>query len=482
MRLVRELALMAVAWVPAVALAEAPPGAGGVPPAPGEAAPSEGTAPAAEDRGIRLDPAGWTAEKVAARAVEVAPSVRQAQAARATADSNVDLGIAAFAPRLDLRASYTRVSEIPISPELIEQFGGAENADAFKPLQDNYLLRASLAVPVSDYFFTVLPSFRAAEHAARVASFQAEAESEAIALRARESFYMFVRTAAAERVAIDAVAQLEAYLADLEVLVTAGEVTPADVLQARSQLAEAKVQRSSAKGGVRVAAQALRLLLDLPPDAPVTVAEDVFASTPPAVPETQTLVTQAMEGRPEVRALNALADAADAQIRAAQGTRVPKLSVVGNLDYANPNQRQFPQSAEFTSSWDLSVVLAWSPNDFVSNLVVVDEARLARTRVDNDLATLEDALGATAAQASSDYGVALETIGAADEGVNAAREAWRVRRELLGAGEATPSEALETETALRRAEMQRIDAHVAARLALARVQHVIGKARARGAE
>lgn len=429
----------------------------------------------AEERpGLPVDPAGWTAEKVAARAVEVAPSVKQAQATRTTAEDAAKLGVSAFAPRLDLRASYTRLSLI--DPPNIPGFG------EFPQYPDNFLLRASLAVPVTDYIFTVLPSFQAAEDLARVASFQAEAESESVALRARESFYLFVRTTAAERVAGDAVMQLEKYLADLEALVGAGEGTPADVLQARSRLAEARVQRSAARGSVRVATEALRLLLDLPAGAAITIAEDVFESARPAAPDAAALVTEAMESRPEVRALHALAESNDAQVRAAHGARYPRLSVVGNVDYASPNQRLFPQVEEFDATWDLSVVLSWSPNDFVSNKVVADQAELERTRVDNDLITLQDMLGSAATQAASDYGVALETISAADEGVTAAREAWRVRRELLAAGEATPSEALETETALRRAELQQIDAHVSARLALARVQHVIGKARARGAE
>ncbi len=443
---------------------------------------------AQERPGLPVDPGGWTAEKVAARAVEVAPSVKQAQATRTTAEDAAKLGVSAFAPRLDLRASYTRLSEVvvpPIDPSSLPP-ALAPLADLFGSFSTQYpntfLLRASLTVPVTDYFFTVLPSFQAAEDLAKVASFQAEAESETVALRAREAFYMFVRTVAAERVSGDAVTQLEKYLSELEALVGAGEGTPADVLQVRSRLAEAKVQRSASRGSVRVATEALRLLLDLPAGSAVTIAEDVFESARPTAPEASALVAEAMKSRPEVRALEALAESNDAHVRAAHGARYPRLSLIGNVDYANPNQRYFPPVDEFNATWDLSVVLSWSPNDFVSNKVVADQAELERTRVANDLITLQDMLGSAAAQAASDYGVALETISAADEGVTAAREAWRVRRELLGVGEATPSEALETETALRRAELQQIDAHVSARVALARVQHVIGKARARGAE
>jgi outer membrane protein TolC len=420
----------------------------------------------------QLDPSGWTAEKAAARAEEVAPAVRQAAAAQAFAEDTASIGYTGFIPRLDLRGSYTRLSRTDVPPEF---------AAFFVQIPDSLLLRASLTVPVSDYFFTVLPAFRSVQHAARIAAFQADAEREGVALRAREAFYLYVRTVAAERVATDAVAQLTAYLADLEVLVTAGEGTPADLLAAKSRLAEVRVQRSAASGGVRVAAESLRLLLDLPPDDPITVGEDVFGQTTPAVPKSAQLLEEARRNRPEMLALAALAESADTDVRAANGQNFPRLSVVGNLDYANPNARQLPQQAKFTPSWDLSVVLSWSPNDLVGNTVQVARAELARARVDRDRAALEDALGIGAAQAASDYGVALETITAAEEGVQAAREAWRVRRELLGAGEATPSEALETETALRRAEMQQIDAHVAARLAYARVQHVIGRARAQGA-
>jgi outer membrane protein TolC len=66
-------------------------------------------------------------------------------------------------------------------------------------------------------------------------------------------------------------------------------------------------------------------------------------------------------------------------------------------------------------------------------------------------------------------------IGVAREAVASAEEGYRVRRELFRAGRATTVEVTDAETVLTRARSALVDAHVAARVALAELRHTLGR-------
>jgi outer membrane protein len=71
-------------------------------------------------------------------------------------------------------------------------------------------------------------------------------------------------------------------------------------------------------------------------------------------------------------------------------------------------------------------------------------------------------------------------IDAAREGIEAATEAYTERRSLAAAGESTTTDVLAAETALRRAQLQLVNAHLDVRLAQARLDRAIGRLAPRG--
>src|SRR5690606_27775350 len=123
-------------------------------------------------------------------------------------------------------------------------FGGME-FELFEQILDTYTARAVVSLPVSDYFLTIVPGYRALAGAAAVARHQARAERERVALAARDRFYGYVGARASLLVAEDAIRLLSANLADVEALAGAGAATPADLRQVQAQLAAARAQRAS---------------------------------------------------------------------------------------------------------------------------------------------------------------------------------------------------------------------------------------------
>ena len=162
-----------------------------------DAKPAQHATPAADEPAalvVPISPDGWTAERVAARAVEASTRVAVSEVDRIRAETNAEWRVAEFAPRLDLRATYTRLSEIDQPPF---QFGELTIDSPFPQILDQYALQASLTVPVTDAFLAILPAWRAAKGTAEVARWQTETERASAALRAREAFYGFARVEAA---------------------------------------------------------------------------------------------------------------------------------------------------------------------------------------------------------------------------------------------------------------------------------------------
>lgn len=414
------------------------------------------------------------AEQAATIAVKVSPGVHLAAASKQQADDAAETSAALFAPELDLTGSYTRLSPVTYPPF---EFGGERMDNPFPVILNNYLLRATVTLPVTDYFLKIMPTYQAVDFNADVSEYQRQAEIERIALRAREAFYNYVKAEASIKVAQDSVKHLEDYVKDLDALFEAGNVTRADAMQAQAQLANAKAQLAVAVGTLQVSKDTLRRLLYVSPDTEFNIAENIFVvSSAPAPASQKALLAEALRDRPEIKALRALGKVRDATIDSEQARRLPNLSLVGNLDYANPNARYIPLTEEFKATWDVSAVLRWSPNDFVLGKIDVEKAELELKRARTDLRLLQDQIVVETSQASSEYHAAQSAVQSAKVSVEAAEEAWRVRRDLFRAGEATSNEVLESEIALRRAQRLQIDANVGLRLARARLQHLVGKA------
>lgn len=427
---------------------------------------------AAQPAPIELTPGGLTADDAAARAVRVAPEVLHARIAERQAHDETGIGKAAFWPRVDLRASYTRLGEIDQQPITI----GGMSFTLSPQILNNYTLHAGVTLPVSDYFLTIAPAYRASKQAAAIATHQLAAQREAAAFTARQYYYGYARAVAAAQIAASAVAQLEGHVGDLDALVTARVATRGDLMQAQAQLADARVQRAAADGAVITLGEQLRAYLGLDRDETLALGEDVLQPLPPGDPTARELEAGALRDRPEPAALRALVGANQLAVEVQQGRRWPSLSLTAGYDYANPNQRAFPQSEEFTGSWSAGAVLSWSPNDAIARKADVGRAALQVSRARTDLVELERRIRTEAAQTATDLRVARAQLAAAEEGVAAGREAWRVQRDLLGAGEATEQQALDAQAALTRAEQSLVDAHLSARIARARAAYVVGRA------
>ncbi len=475
------------------------------PPSPADAAAALPPTPSAEDtfRMAELsDPDGLSADDAAARAIATAPSLERAQVAVVIAEAGAQQARLGLFPNLEVSGRYTRLSPVT-NPDFGVDLGGTDPAAtqalvdalsdpasqllwgglveglsgdgfAFPVLLNSYALRASVSYPVSDLFFTIRPSYQAALQAARAQEAQLAVERRTVALQAREAYYEVARARATKLIADKALVQAEAQRDQLAVLVRGGTAARVDLLQLEARVAQAQVGVVRARGGVVLAERALQVALHAERDAPVSIGEDFTAVPEPPAGDVPSYIERAMSARAEVLALQALEEAREEAVRADLGRRYPQLLFQGGLDVANPNQRIVPQRQRFDATWDLSVVLRWSPNEFADARQRVLQARARIEEVRADRRRLEDAVRLEVEQAFETYRAARETLAASTASVRAAEETYRVRRDQLRAGSVVTTDLLDAETALLRARLEGADAAIGLRLALTRLRYAMG--------
>lgn len=440
---------------------------------------------------------GWTAEQAGQRARKVNYDVAAKNEALRAAAAKVDQATLNYFPRLTGTARYTRLSRI--TPPSLGGGGGSQvvavgpNVVPGQPLPanpvliaappftfpvilDNYLLQATLAVPISDYFFRISHAHAAAGHSEEAAKLDVQASESKAFADGKIAFYNWVKALGQYEVLQQAQEATREHGKDAEALFKAGMASRADVLGIQAQIAQGELAIAQAGEFVQLAAEQLRLAVQARPDETITLGEDVTEALPPLKLDAAALRQEALAQRAELRSLLAVEQSLTrvASINRAQAW--PQLAAVGNYTYANPNQRFIPQAQEWRGTWDVSLQLTWSPNDFFLGHAAGSEGDASVAKLRAQRQQLRDGLILEVTQAitsSQTADLAVETTRVAH---TAAEEAYRVRKEMYRVGKATSVELSDAEANLFRAKLAAVSARIDQRIARTRLDHAVGRA------
>jgi outer membrane protein TolC len=117
--------------------------------------------------------------------------------------------------------------------------------------------------------------------------------------------------------------------------------------------------------------------------------------------------------------------------------------------------------------------LLWSPNDTFNYGAQVDQSRADLDQTMADLQQFEDSLRVEVFQAYYGYASAHAQLEAARAGITAAEESYRVRREQFRAGAAIAVDVIDSESQLRQARLDLVNALIDTRIARARVDRAV---------
>ena len=436
---------------------------------------------------------GLTSDEVARRAAETSVDARVKERGVEAADARRQEAEAGYWPRLSGTARYTRLSAVPpieFADPRFQFVGRPEQtgpvavdqliAIGFPPFAtpvNQYLLQASLTVPLSDYVFRVSKAIAAATHSVRAARVDEQAARLKVAADGRVGYYQWIRTRGQALVAVQALEQARGHLRDAQQMFAAGLISRADALRAESQVKSMELLVTRTENMVALAEEQLHIVMHDPGNRRYEIGEDVTAPLParPGDADLPRLQDEAFDHRLELRALDQTAGSVRDLARLARAASYPRLDLAGNAIYANPNSRIFPPQDRFDGTWDASVVLTWTPTDIAGARASERTQEAQEAQILAQREALLDGLRlevTQAFQAQHEAEVALDTT---LQGLRAAEESSRARRDLFRNGRATLVEMNDAESELMRAQLEVVNAHIDARIARVRIDHAVGR-------
>jgi len=258
----------------------------------------------------------------------------------------------------------------------------------------------------------------------------------------------------------------------------AGLATVADVLQAKTALAQAQLTLQQDEGQMEVIRGTLATAMGLPADLPVDAAPlDENVPVESAAETIERELARALSERPELLAARARAIAAEQRIRQERSAGLPSLGFAasgGRLDFQAPSAGS---SDTYTASLLLHVPL-FSGFEHHYN---VEKARAEAAEAHADADTLENQVRLQVFTSYYDLQTAALRFHTAGELLGAAEENERVASGRYHEGVGSILDLLQAQSALANARAQRILARADWLLSLSQLAHDTGALRQAGA-
>ncbi len=415
---------------------------------------------------------GLTADQAAQRALVNNVDVTGKQKSIAAADAEVDATTAQFLPKLTLIASYTRLNKF--HQGVVNGF----NIDQLFPvIPNNYNLEAQLNVPISDYVLRLSSAMAGANHGKNAAKFDEQATRLSVARDARVYYYQWIRAQGASYVAEQALEAARGHAQDAKNAFDAGLVSRADVLRTVSQEKSAELTVAHWANNVSMATQQLRVAMGDASNVNYEIGENILTDLPPfdAPTNPDTAYAESLEKRLEVKQLGESEAALREQASAARAGAYPRLDAHADYDYSNPNSRYAPPAAVWHTTWNVGATLTWTPTEIFNANAQSKVSEANADVVASKRGALKNGLRLETNQAINALAEANFGLEASREGLAAAEENYRVRRELYRAGKATIVEVTDAETDLTRARLEVVNSHVDVRIARVELTHALGR-------
>ena len=159
-----------------------------------------------------------------------------------------------------------------------------------------------------------------------------------VVLQAENAYFGYQAARGLREASLQTVRTAQTNLAAAERRHDVGLATIADVLQARTALAQSQLASQSAEGSVQAARAQLALALGVPANARFDVVPDTGATPIAAVAENvDSLIARAVIGRPDVMAARATARQSQQQVRVSQSAMLPSFTMGANRGQATSN-------------------------------------------------------------------------------------------------------------------------------------------------
>ena len=424
-----------------------------------------GALTAAEPPRFRL-----TLSEAVDRALAASARLRALEQMEAGAAADLRGARAERMPAVDLRAGYTRRSDVP---ELTIATPGGPPRTIFPNLPDNYSARLGLSLTLYAGG-RIAAAVEAARENQEAAGKEREAARQDLVLETHAAYWGLVTARESERVLSEGLAAFEAHLKDARNRQSVGMAAANEVLAVQVERDRAELRRLRAENAAELAEANLLRLLDLD-FGTVLEAADSLETAPAPSQDLEALVSAAVESRPERSRQEALIRAAEARVRIQRAARLPQVSAAAGFDHANPNRLILPAEAEWNHTWDLGLQVSLKVFDGGRTSAAVARAQAEAEAGRHRLEDLDRQIRLQVTGAHLDLRAAQAAVGVANQGLGAARENHRVSQDRYREGVIPSSELLDASVALLQAGLDRTQALAQVCIAAAELDRAVGR-------
>jgi len=418
--------------------------------------PEEPTAPVTIPKELLESAQSWTLEDIVDLALRNNPQTQSTWAAARAAAAHLGSDQGAYYPQLTGTAGYWKI-ESSISRDFIVQ------RKYFAP-------SLSLQFVLFD-FGKRAGDVGESRQLLYAANWEHNATIQDVVLEVEQAYYRYLSAKAARDAVQAAVDEASTSLDAAQELEDAGLATVADVLQARSNLAQQQLALQTIEGQIQTLRGSLATAMGISP----TVAYDV-GMLPSDLPVSEVsesiedLIHEAETYRPDLATARAEAEAARKHEQSVRAEGWPEVSLQGNVS------RWFYDSVnQYSDNYSLWVSLSVPLFTGFSHSYDVEEARanaeLARSRYEVSKSSVELDVWTS----YYDVKTASERIASAKDFLDSATESHAVSLEQYKAGVGTILDLLSAQRTLEQARAQDVLARTEWFLAVANLAHATGR-------
>jgi len=386
------------------------------------------------------------------------------------ADAKVEEVQASRLPALKFQAGYTRLSQVP--PFIVSlPFPGTTPFTIAPVILDNYVMKLSAAQPVFTGFKLENLEESAELSAKAIQSDYDKDKLDMIAL-IKTQYWNYVKAQQFVKVAKENVEMLKAHLKDVEILNKSGMAQLHDILKLQVQVSEAEYRLLEANNQKQLAMMGLNNALRLPLTMNLETTEKPSESGI-QIP-IENMITDAIQHRPDVQASDFRVKASASQVKVAEASWYPQVSVFAEYNYNNPNMRIVPARSQFDDTWAAGIQLTMDVWNWGLNASQTQqaEAQLAQA-MDVNMLTKEN-IQIEVMQAYTLMKQALDKIPVTETSIKQAEEQVRTINLRFNNGNAIMTDVLDAETALFMAKMNKVQAIIDLEIAKVKLEKSIG--------
>ena len=407
---------------------------------------------------LRQEPVPLRLDEAVREALEKNPMLRAAQARVDAAESRITEARSALLPQVKLSGRAAYLSEVP-EFSLTLPFIGTQTL--FPSIVRNYGARLTVQQTLFTGF-RVRKSLEMSEHNAAAAGFDYGRDLSELQLAVTTTYWNLYRARRVEQVLAQAVDQISTHLDDIKNFRSQGMATDLDVLKVQTQLSDIQVKHTEAEGNAQIAQMSLNSLIGRPletflatVDSPAT--DDKLGESGEQV---GSYMERAKNRRVEVASAKERLAMQEAAVGAARGGWYPQIALLGNYDYARPNQRIIPPKDAWEKSWDIGVSVQWNLWDWFATSSQTSQAQAGLAQTEAMVRQANDAVALEAAQSYFRVTEARKRIDVATVGTKQAEESYRITNERFKQGVSTTTDLLDAEIALLQARLNETQAVV----------------------